>query len=542
MKRALVSLAAMAMVAGTLAGPAGARTRAERPGRAEPADFPYGVGVNDVTSTTARLWTQTPDPTITAQIGRDPTFATNTISVPLRVPPQHDGTVQVPVTRLRSATTYYYRFLAGDGSSGVSSRTGQFTTAPDPAADVGVTFAYSGDQDGTLDAQGAPCYNRFESFGAVQSDQPQFYMNLGDTIYADSPCLATPDTSLADYRNSYKQSFGYDTLRNLRAAAPFYTIWDDHEVRNDFDRQTVDPTLYANGLRAFVEYDNMSRQRPGLGFYRRFSWGKNVDIFILDERTFRTEEANKLDANGDGVEDCQNPQTAQPDFAPNLDQSTRNLIASLVPNTGLDIPPPPQCLKDLNAPARTILGATQRKRFEADLLASTARWKFVFTEDQIQQFYALPYDRFEGYLWERNQILRFVDTNAIKNVVWLATDIHAAMAHTVDYNNRTPGTYGGVQGMVEYSVGPIATDTLAAEIDTLLGTGSSGLFRSLLVTANKNTCAAINVDGYGLVTVDPGTLELSIYPRDPRGNAIAGNGAPGGYYADCYDYHATPAG
>lgn len=50
----------------------------------------------------------------------------------------------------------------------------------------------------------------------------------------------------------------------------------------------------------------------------------------------------------------------------------------------------------MNDPSRTMLGIPQRDQFEQDLLNSTAKFKIVFSEDPIMQFFAFPYDRWEG--------------------------------------------------------------------------------------------------------------------------------------------------
>ena len=39
----------------------------------------------------------------------------------------------------------------------------------------------------------------------------------------------------------------------------------------------------------------------------------------------------------------------------------------------------------------------------------------------------LPYDRWEGYVAERNEILNFIRDNGIENVVFLTTDNHGTM-------------------------------------------------------------------------------------------------------------------
>ncbi|MFH4317201.1 alkaline phosphatase D family protein, partial [Acinetobacter baumannii] len=63
--------------------------------------------------------------------------------------------------------------------------------------------------------------------------------------------------------------------------------------------------------------------------------------------------------------------------------------------------------------------------------ASTAKWKIVLSEVAWQQFWALPYDRWEGYGAERNEILNFIRDENIEGVVFLTTDNHANIFNEV---------------------------------------------------------------------------------------------------------------
>ncbi len=541
MKRLLLPLFAALLLVGLAAAPSGAKGS-----KAEPGQFPYGVGAQDVRQTTAMLWTQTAASRIRAFWSTDPTFTDSVSKKSVDVPATHDGTLTVKITGLTPGTTYYYYFQ--EPITGQTSRIGTFRTPPLLSVNEPLRFAYSGDQDGTLDPDtGLPCYNNFDSFGTITAlEDPDFYVNLGDTIYSDFNCEKVDAMTLDEYRRLYKINYGYENLRNLHAATSFWTQWDDHEVRNDFSPQTVDPTLLANGRQAFIEYDGMRPPAPGLGFYRHFRWGTEAEVFILDLRSFRSIEADQMDADNDGTLDCINPSTGELDLAPTLSQSWRDFFASQVAGTGLEQPVPPECTRDLKARGRTLLGSTQRNQFLNDLAASTATWKLVFTEDPMQQFFAFPYDRWEGYRWERNLVLSAIDDANIDNVVWLATDIHAALAHTVDYNTDSPGIGNTVQGMFEYTAGPIATETFAVEINKRFGVPDctsdcpAGKVRGFLVAINKNTCVGIHYYGYNVVTIDDATGELSIYPKTQTGLGLAGNGGSGHPYADCYDYHANP--
>jgi hypothetical protein len=74
---------------------------------------------------------------------------------------------------------------------------------------------------------------------------------------------------------------------------------------------------------------------------------------------------------------------------------------------------PQRILDAIFDPRRTILGPVQLAAFEQALLDSTGTFKLVVNEVPIQQYWALPYDRWEGCGAERNQVLNFNRDNGI---------------------------------------------------------------------------------------------------------------------------------
>ena len=167
------------------------------------------------------------------------------------------------------------------------------------------------------------------------------------------------------------------------AAAPtagLYSHWDDHEIVNDFTRAEHGKAVYDAGVQAFRDYNPVEYSTSD-GLYRSFRWGRNLELFLLDERSFRSAKAS---ANGV----CNNPQTGKPDFAPTAPQTTRNAFAALVPS--LAEPVSQQCLDTINDPSRTMLGQAQLEKFYNAIRGSTARFKVVINEVPIQQYYLLP--------------------------------------------------------------------------------------------------------------------------------------------------------
>ncbi len=85
-------------------------------------------------------------------------------------------------------------------------------------------------------------------------------------------------------------------------------------------------------------------------------------------------------------------------------------------------------------------GGKQLARLKADLLAAQKDgvvWKFVAVPEPIQNLGVFgAADRFEGYASERSELLEFIDQQAIKNVVFIAADIHGTVINDLSYQRR----------------------------------------------------------------------------------------------------------
>ena len=79
-------------------------------------------------------------------------------------------------------------------------------------------------------------------------------------------------------------------------------------------------------------------------------------------------------------------------------------------------------------PNRDYLGASQLNRFTEAIGRSKATFKVVMNELPIQQIYADPYDRWEGYEAERLKVVEFLRTK-VRNVVFLTADVHANLVN-----------------------------------------------------------------------------------------------------------------
>jgi alkaline phosphatase D len=530
--RTLVGVLGLAVVAlPALAGATGAK----------PKGFKYGVSSGDVSRHGAMLWAKANTPGTTyLQVNDGGPFKSCTkqnSEAKVNAKRNHDSTVQAEVGNLSPATIYFYRFCK---PSGARSETGRFVTAPKPNKKKTIHFALAGDQDARpVPGANTPYWNNFEVWNQINSEHNDFNVLLGDTIYSDTEVpgytLADVATTVQQKWQAYKTNLGMKPWVKARGSASYYAHWDDHEFINDFARsENTFPysnngvsqgstnisgeRIYKRGVQAFTDYNPVTYNKK-TGIYRSIRWGKNLEIFFLDERSFRSARADYGGA-------CDNPAgSGSPDLAPTAPQTpTRDLFGTIVPQ--LKNPVPPACLAAINDPNRTMLGSKQLAKFEKAIKKSSATFKVIFNEVPIQQYYALPYDRWEGYEAERSALLHYLAAN-VKNAVFLTTDVHANMVNDARYN--TLGA-GGVQnsGILDITTGPVATNPYAGEINDTLGTTSGGsLIHDLFLKPQPPNgvgmqCAAIDQFSYAEVTVS--AKQLGIELLDQNGDPVRDTG------------------
>jgi phosphodiesterase/alkaline phosphatase D-like protein len=469
--------------------------------------FTDGVASGDVTSSSAVLWTRIDrDTSVKVEVWNNPQLHGRKAFQRLvqHVSAERDFTVKVDATDLSPDTAYSYRFKHEDADGTAYSDVGTFRTAPAADAASDVRFTYTGDADGTHRAGGAPAFNQFEVLDAARLEDGAFWVFDGDTIYSDSSFRsAGPATTLADYHAAHRENRGYANLRELLAVTSVYATMDDHEVVNDYD-DSVDPARYAAGRRAFLDYypvreTGLPHDPSCLGdpLYRKFRWGRDVEVFLLDERSCRSASAAAI-CNGD--------------LGPTLPIEVRTdyPFYLFLPPT-----PPPGCAEMIFDPARTLLGPVQKAQLLADLAASSAKWKLVVSEEPVQQFHALPYDRFEGYAAERAEILGFIRANGITGVKFLTTDTHATLLNQVAVDRfADPDPIA-----VELVTGPIATFTFQIEVIRVAGAFGLQIFQQLL-TFDGLDCRNLNLNSYGLVEARAGEGTLTLASKDEHGAVV----------------------
>jgi len=511
----LALLAAIAVCAGALIGASGAAAKAK--------GFSYGVSSGDVTSKSAILWGKADKGgKVYLQVKSEGAFGgcdAKRAAAKVNAKKGHDFTVQALVKKLEPATEYTFRFCARGGRH---SDAGKFVTAPGAKSKRTIRFALSGDQDARPVPGGTtPYWNNFEIWSQIKKQNNDFNVLMGDTIYSDTEVpgygLSDVATSVKQKWAAYKTNLAMKPWARTRGAAAYYAHWDDHEFINDFSRQESTfplsvgdvnmsgEKLYKNGVQAFTDYNPVTYSKK-TGIYRSARWGKNLEIFFLDERSFRS-------ASSDYGGACDNPAgSGNPDLAPTAPQSTRDTFSVIAPP--LANPVSAACTSSINDPNRTMLGAKQLAAFKKAIKKSSATFKVIFNEVPIQQYYALPYDRWEGYEAERTALLQYLQAN-VKNVVFLTTDVHANLVNDARLN-----TLGGpgVQdtGILDVTTGPVATESYSGEINATLGTDAGGalihdvFFKPQPPDGVGMQCAAMNQFSYAEVAVSKSQLTIDL--------------------------------
>jgi alkaline phosphatase D len=455
------------------------------PSSAGAAGFSYGISSAEVTSSSALLWTRAPK-SGKAQlvVAQNRKFTKKRTAKKLSASSKNDLTLQSKVSKLAGATKYFYFFIQGKQRSAI----GTFTTAPKPNAAKTIRFAVTGDAD-PVRVNGQNYWNKdgsnnWATYKAMTKEKNNFNVNLGDTIYSDAEVdqgfpLAF---SLAQKRDKYKLGLTYPNFLRLRAAGPVYNQWDDHEFVDDFTRASAGcdvgsvataqyacdiPGIWQAGVKAFREYMPVTYSQKN-GTYRSFRWGKNLQVFILDERSFRSLRASEVKVDPNAPEPtahvCENG--GNDDIAPRIPQRIRNLFALVAPT--LASPVPPACLAALNDPNRTMLGARQYNAFTSAIKKSSAKWKVIINEVPMMEFGINPYDDWEGYEAEREKLLTFLKGN-VKNVAVVSTDFHSNWVN--DARIKTYPENGGPvpSGVKEFIAGGVADDLFGHEIDAVAG-------------------------------------------------------------------------
>lgn len=328
----------------------------------EASAFRLGVASGDVRADSALLWTRYDGllPLRLAVWRMDgERYAEQIAEVPAMV--EDGGFIHAEVAGLLPSTRYRYAFfetVAGVRTS--RSPIGRFRTAPgamsmEPLLVGACSCTKNGSSFGTIERAG-------------EREDLDVFLLLGDTTYNDSA------NSLPEYRAKWEENLATPGYKALRARTSVVATWDDHEVDNDWNPESYDPQHLDRARRAFFENLPVRPEAPGR-VWRTVSWGRTMEIFVLDCRAERK----------------------------------------------------PSTRRDAGA---EYLSRAQMDWLKVSLSTSTAVFKLIMNSVPITTFPGFfdlsANDRWEGYAAARTEILTHIDSAPITGVIWLAGDFHMA--------------------------------------------------------------------------------------------------------------------
>ncbi|WP_395708120.1 alkaline phosphatase D family protein [Reyranella sp.] len=399
-----------ALAASTVACPIGIARGAPLAFSTDP--FTLGVASGSPRETSIVLWTRLaprplegggmPDQPVAVdwQIAEDDRFTRLAAQGTEQAVPALGHAVHVEAKGLRPGRPYWYRFRAGSALSPI----GRTMTAPAAGSSPArFRFAF------------ASCQQYEQGYFAAYRDMAardlDLVVHLGDYIYEKSwgsrlvrhHEVGIP-TSLSEFRDRYALYKLDPDLQAAHAAFPWLTIWDDHEVADDYadDRSytTRDPAQFmkirAAAYQAYYEHQPLpasARPRgPFATIYERYRFGDLLELMLLDDRQYRSAPA------------C---------------------VAGGRPTTVPDCP-------ERTFEARTMLGQQQEAWLDRQLGSTRARWTIVaqqtlmaelarHTEDG-QRFWM---DGWDGYPNARRRLLDSIAAHKPANPVVIGGDRHA---------------------------------------------------------------------------------------------------------------------
>lgn len=121
-----------------------------------------------------------------------------------------------------------------------------------------------------------------DAYRGMRSMAPDFFVHTGDVVYYDKfPFARNVDQARAKWHTLY----AYRKNREFHLRTPSYFIKDDHDtLRNDcWPGQKYGDLTFAQGQSIF-------REQTGTGPvpYRTFRWGRDLQIWLLENRDFRS--------------------------------------------------------------------------------------------------------------------------------------------------------------------------------------------------------------------------------------------------------------
>lgn len=350
---------------------------------AVPADstvFPLGIQAGAMRPDRVLLWTRAVhDGPLLVRVWRAAASAADVTLVHESVVrgDSTDGYLHAPAAGLAPATVYHYAFFTIDESMVPIGRSaiGRVRTAPSPDMALRTRVAAvtcTGSADARARAETAP----WPALSRMAESDIDLTLHIGDFSYNDGAITRE------DYRAEWARTLGEQGYRDLLSAAGLYATWDDHEVTNNYDPETLAAARLEAAHAAY--YENVAVERgPGGGLWSSYAWGATAEFFVLDLRSERR------------------------------------------PST-------------IGTGAEVFMSAEQLAWLKERLRASTAHFKIVLSSVNITNLNdwwesgISLLDRWEGYPAQREELLSFITENAIDDVWFLAGDIHIGFVARIE--------------------------------------------------------------------------------------------------------------
>ncbi len=288
----------------------------------------------------------------------------------IKTQPCNGFTAKLVADKLEPGTKYAYRLKINNKKIALKYATTfstqslwQWRTDPPAFSVAAGSCAY--DNEPKYDRPGKPYGSEEGIFLSILEKKPDMMLWLGDNTYLREVDWATHRGIL----HRYTHARALPQLQPLLAVTPNYATWDDHDFGpNDADRTWVHKQASLDVFKAFWGNPTFGiNGEPSIATAFKFN---DVDFILLDNRYHRT---------------------------PNHCQT---------------------------CPDKTQLGATQRQWLLESLAASTAPFKIVALGGQFLTSSESSETYSHYYKEEREAILKFIEENNIKNVVFLDGDRH----------------------------------------------------------------------------------------------------------------------
>jgi alkaline phosphatase D len=408
-RRELLAAGAAGAATFTLPLPAGHARRIKRP-LARAGAFPSGVVSGEPGRRSIVLGAQVDGLERTSrllvEVARDPDFRHVVHRQGALATAEHGFHVKTRVSRrLKPGEEYFYRFATRTTSSPV----GRFRTARPADSREPLRVGFFSCQLWTNGFYAAHRGLAQEDCDLVVCLGDYIYETNGEGVRADrtSPGENGQCELLGEYRDKYRLYRSDPDLQAMHASAAFLSTWDDHEVEDNHAGDDAGTTgarriPYArrreNAYQAFFEVMPMVRHGAEADrVYRRLRLGGMVDLFLLDLRQYRDDQA------------C-------------------------------DDTPAVPC-PEASDPVRTLMGAEQKAWLKRELEASPAAWKVLGSSVEMMSWDTVPGlpanpDGWDGYQAERRELLGHVRDRNIKDVTVITGDIHTFVAGEVSPSGR----------------------------------------------------------------------------------------------------------